>query len=93
MTSVAIDIIEAATDPLLFKGWFRNPSTWRTWFCFLRSMFGLPMSEDDWALFRQCTGREDRPTSSFTEAWLVVGPQRRQESHAGADRGVPRLLH
>jgi hypothetical protein len=24
-------------------------------------------------LFRQCTGREDRPTGGFREAWLVVG--------------------
>jgi hypothetical protein len=78
MTSAAIDIIEAATDPELFKSWFRDPTnrdptTWRAWFVFLRSMFGLPMSEDDWALFRQCTGREDRPAGGFTEAWLVVG--------------------
>jgi hypothetical protein len=73
MTSAAIDIIEAATDPELFKSWFRDLSTWGTWFCFLRAMFGLPMTEDDWALFRQCTGREDRPTGGFTEAWLVVG--------------------
>jgi hypothetical protein len=73
MTSAAIDILEAANDPELFKSWFRDPSTWRGWFVFLRSVFGLPMSEDDWALFRQCTGRDDRPTRSFTEAWLVVG--------------------
>jgi hypothetical protein len=64
MTAPAIDIIEAATDPELFRSWFRDPSTWRTWFCFLRSMFGLPMNEEDWALFRQCTGRDDRPTGA-----------------------------
>jgi phage terminase large subunit-like protein len=73
MTSAAIDIIEAATDPELFKSWFRDQTTWRGWFVFLRSMFGLPMNEDDWALFKQCTGRDDRPTGGFTEAWLVVG--------------------
>jgi Phage Terminase len=73
MTSAAIDIIEAAADPELFKSWFRDPATWRAWFTFLKAMFGLPMSEDDWALFRQCTGRDDHPTGGFTEAWLVVG--------------------
>jgi Phage Terminase len=71
--SAAINIIEAAADSQLFKPWFRDPTTFRTWFCFLRSMFGLPMSEEDWELFRQCTGRVDRPTGGFTEAWLVVG--------------------
>jgi hypothetical protein len=75
MTSAAIDILEAANDPQLFKSWFRDrdPSTWRAWFVFLRAMFGLPMTEDDWALFKQCTGRDDRPIDGFTEAWLVVG--------------------
>jgi hypothetical protein len=73
MTSAAIDILETVSDPALFAGSFRDPSTWRTWFCFLRAMFGLPMTEDDWAVFRQCTGRDDRPTGGFTEAWLVVG--------------------
>jgi Phage Terminase len=73
MTGQAVDIVEACADPELFGGWFRDPSTWRGWFCFLRTLFGLPMGEADWALFQQCTGREDRPTGGFREAWLVVG--------------------
>jgi hypothetical protein len=61
MTGASIDIIEAANDPELFRSWFsragsRDPSTWRAWFVFLRSMFGLPMSEDDWALFNSALG-------------------------------------
>jgi Phage Terminase len=71
--TAAINIIEAANDPELFKSWFRDPATWRAWFVFLRAVFALPMSEDDWALFKQCTGRDDRPQAGFTEAWLVVG--------------------
>jgi hypothetical protein len=73
MTSPAVDIVEACADPELFGGWFRDPATWRGWFCFLRTLFSLPMGEADWALFRQSTGREDRPTGGFREAWLVVG--------------------
>jgi hypothetical protein len=73
MTGQAVDIVEACADPELFGGWFRDPATWRGWFCFLRTLFGLPMGEADWALFRQSTGREDRPTGGFREAWLVVG--------------------
>lgn len=93
MTSPAIDILEAATDPKLFKGWFRDPTTWRTWFCFLRSMFGLPMTEEDWSLFRHCTGRDDRPAGGFTEAWLVVGRRGRKEHHAHVHRRLSRVLH
>jgi hypothetical protein len=73
MTGQAVDIVEACADPELFGGWFRDPATWRGWFCFLRTLFGLPMGEVDWELFRQCTGREDRPKGGFREAWLVVG--------------------
>ncbi len=27
----------------------------------------------DWALFQECTGRDDRPAGGFHEAWLCVG--------------------
>jgi hypothetical protein len=70
MTSAAIDIIEAASDPELFKGSFREPSTWRGWFVFLRAMFGLQMTEDDWAPFKQCTGRDDRPLGDLPKPGL-----------------------
>ena len=73
MMSPAVDILEACDDPELFAGWFRDRSTWRGWFVFLHVLFGLPMNEADWTLFRQCTGREDRPTGGFRETWLCVG--------------------
>jgi hypothetical protein len=69
----AISIIEACGDPVLFGRWFRTPETWRAWFVFLKALFGLPMSADDLALFRQCTGRDDPPEGGTREAWLVVG--------------------
>ena len=73
MTVPVVDIITACTDDELFSGWFRDAATWRSWFTFLKVLFGLPMSEAEWELFRQCTGRDDRPVVGFTEAWLVVG--------------------
>ncbi len=73
MTPHNYDIIAACEEPELFKPWFRNPSTWRGWFAFMSVLFGLPMDDEGWALFQQCTGREDRPAAGFKEAWLVVG--------------------
>jgi hypothetical protein len=35
MTSQAIGIFEAATDPELFKSWFRDSTISRGWFAFL----------------------------------------------------------
>jgi hypothetical protein len=68
-----VNIIEAIADPNLFARWFRDPATWRAWFVFLRALFGLPMSQDDLALFKQCTRRDDPPAGGAREAWLVVG--------------------
>jgi hypothetical protein len=73
MTAHGVSIIDACEEPELFKAWFRDPSTWRGWFTFMSALFGLPMDEADWALFRQCTKRDDRPAGGFREAWLCVG--------------------
>jgi hypothetical protein len=69
----AADIMTACGDPLVFAPWFRDRSTWQSWFTFLRTVFGLPMDEADWALFRKCTGRDDRPDRAFREATLICG--------------------
>jgi hypothetical protein len=73
MTKAAATIIDACTDEALFAGWFRDLATWRAWFAFLRTLFGLPMSEDERVVFKQCTGRDDPPEGVTREAWLVVG--------------------
>jgi hypothetical protein len=73
MMAPAMNIIEACGDPELFAPWFRDRATWRSWFSFLRALFGLAMGEADMALFQQCTGRNDRSPGGFREAWLIIG--------------------
>jgi len=73
MTKPAATIIEVCADPALFGPWFRNPETWGGWFAFLRALFGLAMTDDDRALFKRCTGRDDPPADGVREAWLIVG--------------------
>ena len=65
-------IIEACLDEELFARWFRK-RTWSAWFAFLTTLFALPMSEDQFALFRRHTGRTEPPVSIFSEAWLICG--------------------
>ena len=69
----ATTIIDVCRDPELFAGWFRDAATWRSWFVFLRALFGLPMSGTDRKLYKQCTGRDDLPTGGVREAWLICG--------------------
>lgn len=66
-------IIDAIEDPHLFRPFFRDLATWRAWLVFLRALFGLPMTEEDRALYRTLTQRETPPTQQAEEAWLVVG--------------------
>lgn len=73
MTEPIMAITDAIDDPELFGRWFKKPETWRAWRVFLKSLFALPMAEDELALYRQCTGRDTPPADRVNEAWLVVG--------------------
>ena len=67
-----MNILEAIQDPELFEGDFAAES-WAPWLTLLRTLFGLPMSEADLALFKQCTGRTAPSPDGYTEAWLICG--------------------
>jgi hypothetical protein len=73
MTKPAMSLIEACDDPDLFAPWFKDRATWAAWFCFLRVLFGLPMTAADLTLYEKCTGRTDHPPGGFHESWLVCG--------------------
>src|SRR5258706_13303781 len=68
-----ISIIDAVGDPALFAPWFKHPETWRSWFSFLRVLFGLEVDESDLALFGECTSRDVPAEGGYKEAWLVGG--------------------
>jgi hypothetical protein len=68
-----LTIIDAINDNNLFAPWFRKSATWAAWFAFLAALFGLPLTADQLAIYRQCTGRTAPPTSAAQEGWLVCG--------------------
>jgi hypothetical protein len=48
--------------------------TWRSWFVFLRALFGLPIEDEgDLATYTRCTGRALPSGEQAEEAWLVCG--------------------
>jgi hypothetical protein len=65
-------IIEAMELQRWWLPWF-STGDWRAWKAALAAMFGLPLDEEALALFRQCTGRSEPPTSQVREAWMVCG--------------------
>jgi len=58
--------------PDLFGSVFRGES-WVGWRAVLAALFGLPMTEEQLALYRTCTGREAPLQEAAREAWWVVG--------------------
>ena len=68
----ALDYRGDGYDPALFGSWFQGPS-WQPWRSFLRVAFGLPLSDQDLALFKQCTGRTMPPAEAISEWWCLAG--------------------
>jgi hypothetical protein len=67
-----MNIIEAINDPKVFRPFFKG-MTWDAWRVFLCALFGLPMSDEQLAIYQAHTGRATPPTTRAHEAWLCIG--------------------
>ena len=54
MTMHQVTILEACRVDELFGRWFAKRGTWDPWLAFLAALFGLPMSHEQAAIYRQC---------------------------------------
>lgn len=68
-----LTLLDAIADPKLFKPFFKDPASWNAWRAFIAAAFGLPMSGEELAIYRACTGRKDAPTQQMRELVLVIG--------------------
>jgi|SRR5450755_2517309 hypothetical protein len=68
-----LSIIDACNDPNIFGPWFKDRETWAAWFCFLKTMYGLPLDEAELAIFKECTGRTSPLPQGYLLAALVIG--------------------
>lgn len=66
-------IIESIEDPQIFGSTFRDLATWRNWVAFLKSLFALPMDDEEFQVYQEFTGRTTAPTEPAREAWLPIG--------------------
>lgn len=57
-------------DNLVSRG---DTASWASWRAFLCAVWGLPMSDPELAVYRQCTRRESPPLEVPREAAMVVG--------------------
>jgi hypothetical protein len=68
-----MNILQAMSDPKLFRRWFKDPASWAAWRVFLACLFNLPMTDEQRAVALACTGLQELPGRAFFEAWIVVG--------------------
>jgi hypothetical protein len=67
-----VNYVEALDHKDIFGPWFSGPS-WKAWRTIERAIFGLPIPDDEMALFKELTGRAEAPDRPCTEAWLIAG--------------------
>jgi hypothetical protein len=70
--SGTVNILDVIRQPA-FAQWFKDWDTWQAWRAFLASLFALPMSAEELAIYRRCTGRNEPPSQAHREAWLICG--------------------
>lgn len=68
-----MNIIEALEDRALLGSAIKDRSTHAAWWAALKTIFGLPLTDDEAAIYRACTGRQELPAAAFAIAWLVCG--------------------
>ena len=68
-----LTIIDAMADDKLFARWFRDPTTWHAWSTLLAALFGLPLTDEQLAIYHRCTGRTVPPSEPANEGWLICG--------------------
>ena len=84
--TVAID--DALRDPrLLGASLGHDYESWQAWFTVLRAAFGLPLSRQERARFRQVAGDRQPPQERVDELWAIVG-RRGGKSRVAAAIGV-----
>jgi len=68
-----LTVLDAMADDKLFARWFKDRATWNAWFALLAALFGLPLTDEQLAIYRACTGRDSPSTEPASEAWLICG--------------------
>ena len=71
LESQNVDILQVMSNDQLFPG-FQSPS-WQPWRVFLKALFALEMTQEEFQFFQEHTGRSKIPTVPAEEAWCICG--------------------
>jgi hypothetical protein len=68
-----INIIQAFKDSKIFGSLIKDQSTFTSWKVALKTIFGLPMNEEELKIYRKHTERKKHPRNPFKEIFLIIG--------------------
>jgi phage terminase large subunit-like protein len=68
-----MDIDRALIDERLLGAGLGNPTSWAVWLAVLRAAFGLPLDEQQQAIFASVAGERSPPTRRVRELWAICG--------------------
>lgn len=74
-------IIACMEDPTLFGKWFaprkrwfgKTRDSWANWKTFLAALFGLALTDEQRAIYKRFTGRDDVLPGGFRELYVICG--------------------
>ena len=62
--------------------WFKGAADWTAWRAFLCALYALPMTDQELAIYQECTGRRLPPTYPAREVWAPTGRRARKSAIA-----------
>lgn len=79
-----MNIVDALYDPAVFSRFYPHleNGSWANWVAFLKSLYGLPLSENELEVFHNCTGRPAPFPSGYAEAFAICGRRSGKSSTA-----------
>ena len=69
----SLTIDRATADRRLLGAALGDPASWEPWMAVLRAAFGLPLDEQQQAIFTAVAGSRTPPASRVRELWAVIG--------------------
>jgi Terminase large subunit, ATPase domain len=79
-----ITVDQAMRDRNLLGAALDDPTSWSTWLAVLRAAYGLPLSDEERAVFARVAGGRAPPTRRVRELWCNVGRRGGKSETAGA---------
>jgi hypothetical protein len=68
-----MDILQVLGRKDFFRPFFKDVRTWASWFTFLKTVFALPIGEEERELMRVATGLREPPKEASREVYVIAG--------------------